>query len=131
MSTASTGAPRLRALRGATTIAADDPEAIVAGTGELLRAMLERNSVRPEDVVSIVFTATPDLRAEFPAAAARHMGLTDVPLLCAAEIAVPGAPGRCVRVLMHLYTPLEPGALDHVYLGEARSLRGHPPGEIT
>lgn len=115
-------APRLAALRGATTADANTADAIAAATAELLRAMLERNSIAPGDVVSIVFTATPDLNADFPAGAARRLGISGTPLLCAAEIAVPGALPRCIRVLMHLYTAQE-GALRHVYLREARRLR--------
>jgi chorismate mutase len=85
--------------------------------------MFERNGVDPDDLVSLLFTATPDLRAEFPAAAARRIGVSDCPLLCAQEIDVAGAIPRCVRVLMHLYTTRERTALRHVYLGEARRLR--------
>jgi chorismate mutase len=113
----------MRALRGATTVAGDDGEQIVAATKELLGAMLERNGVAPEDIVSVVFTATPDLTAEFPAVAARSLGLADVPLLCAAEMAVPGALPRCIRVLLHFNSTVAPGELRHVYLRDARSLR--------
>lgn len=113
----------LRALRGATTTDDDAGPAIVDATVELLREMLARNDVEHDDIVSVVFTATPDLTAEFPAAAARHVGISDVPLLCATEIAVAGAVGRCIRVLMHVYTSLEPAALRHVYLHAARQLR--------
>ena len=118
---------RLYALRGATTAAADEPGAIAAATAELLETMMERNGVQREDLVSLVFTATPDLTAAFPAAAARDLGLGDVPLLCAQEIAVPGAVPRCIRVLMHLYTRRDYASLRHVYLGEARSLREDLP----
>ncbi|MFN2525981.1 MAG: chorismate mutase, partial [Actinomycetota bacterium] len=76
-----------------------------------------------DDVVSLLFTATPDLRAEFPAVAARRLGIAHVPLLCAREIDVPGAVPRCVRVLMHLYTSLGAAELRHIYRGEARGLR--------
>jgi chorismate mutase len=85
--------------------------------------MVARNGVVREDVVSILFTSTQDLDAEFPAAAARGLGMDDVPLLCATEIAVPGAVPRCVRVMMHLYTDRDYAGLRHVYLGAARSLR--------
>lgn len=115
--------PLLRALRGATSVERDDAALIEAATRELLEQMLERNSAAPEDLVSLIFTATPDLTAAFPAAAARELGLGDVPLLCAQEIAVPGALPRCVRVLMHLYTERDYASLRHVYLGEARRLR--------
>jgi chorismate mutase len=96
---------------------------VVEATQELLAAMIERNDVGAEDIVSIVFTATPDIRSEFPAVAARALGLSDVPLLCAAEMAVEGAMPRCIRVLLHLVTDAAPGELRHVYLRDARSLR--------
>lgn len=114
---------RLRALRGATTVASNDAGAIVAATEEVVAALLARNSVDHTDLVSMIFTSTPDLDAEFPAAAARRLGLADVPLLCATEIAVPGAPTRCVRVLVHLYSDRDYASLHHVYLGDARRLR--------
>jgi chorismate mutase len=113
---------RLIALRGATTVEANEAEPILAATGELMGAMLERNRLAPEDLVSCIFTLTADLDAEFPAVAARRMGLSRVPLLCAREIPVPGALPRVIRVLIHCYPPdgTEP---QHVYLGEARRLR--------
>lgn len=116
-------AAKLRALRGATTVPADRPTDIVEATEELLRALLERNELGPEDLVSAVFTATPDLTSEFPAVAARALGLDEVPLLCAQEIPVEGGLERCIRVLLHVYTARSPGELHHVYLNEARSLR--------
>jgi chorismate mutase len=128
MSTTDSGAPpRLRALRGATTVPADDPAAIVAATAELLTAMLERNAVAHDDLVSLVFTTTPDLTAEFPAAAARQIGIADIPLLCSQEIDVPGAVPMCIRVLIHLYTTRDYASLRHVYLGGARQLRTDLP----
>lgn len=114
---------KVHAVRGATTVVADSAEAITAATGELLSEMLERNSLRSEDLISIVFTATPDLSAEFPAVAARALGMADVPLLCAQEIAVPGALGRCIRVLLHVNTDRERRELRHVYLNGAVDLR--------
>ncbi|MDQ3962998.1 MAG: chorismate mutase [Actinomycetota bacterium] len=114
---------RLVALRGATGVATPDAAGIVAATAELLTELMTRNDVVPGDIVSILFTATPDLTAEFPAAAARKLGLDDVALLDAAEIAVPGAPSGIVRVLMHLYSQRAYAELRHVYLGTARSLR--------
>ena len=114
----------LRALRGATSVSADSGAEIVDATAELLEMMLARNGVDPNDIVSVIFTATPDITAEFPAAAARRVGMADIPLLCASEIAVVGAVERCIRVLMHLYTDREPAALDHVYLRDARRLKG-------
>lgn len=113
----------VRAIRGAITVASDEPDAIVDATEELLAAMLARNEIAPDDVISALFTTTPDLTSEFPAAAARRLGLAEVPLLCAAEIAVPGALPRCVRVLLHVTSARARADIDHVYLGEARSLR--------
>jgi chorismate mutase len=123
----SEGPVKLRALRGATTAEANDAGAIIEATAELLREMMRRNDVGPDDVVSMIFTATPDLDAEFPASAARKIGMSHVPLLCAREIDVPDAVGRCVRVLMHLNTSRDPAALKHVYLGDARQLRTDLP----
>ncbi len=113
---------RLFALRGATDVAADERQAILDATATLLCAILERNALSPEDVVSAIFTVTGDLNAEFPAVAARENGFSAVPLLCAREMAVPGAMPRVVRVLMHYYAPEEHRS-QHVYLGEARRLR--------
>lgn len=117
----------LRALRGATTVPANEADAIVAGTAELLRTMLERNDASIDDLVSVLFTTTADLNAEFPAAAARAIGIAHVPLMCAQEIEVPGDVSRCIRVLMHLYTDRDYASLRHVYLGEARQLRTDLP----
>ena len=114
---------RLRALRGATTVSRDDGALVLAATSELLREMTTRNGVQPDDIVSVLFTVTDDLRSEFPARAARELGWRDVPLLCTVEIPVPGALPRCIRVLMHLETTRERSSLRHVYLGEARVLR--------
>ena len=114
---------RMRALRGAITVDGNDRGAIVAATGELLEAMMARNGVDGDDLVSMIFTATPDLDAEFPAIAARRLGLAHVPLLCSVELDVKGAMPRCIRVLMHLYTERGPDALQHVYLRDARELR--------
>ena len=113
---------RLLALRGANTVEANEAEAILAATEVLMRELLERNALRAEDLVSCIFTLTADLDAEFPAVAARRIGLSAVPLLCAREIPVPGALPRVIRVLIHCYLPdgREPR---HVYLGEARRLR--------
>ena len=113
---------RLRALRGAVTVAENESEAILAATHDLVREVMERNELRSEDVVSCIFTCTEDLDAEFPAVAARRMGLSTVPLLCAREITVPGALPRVIRLLVHCYAdPDTPPA--HVYLREAVSLR--------
>ena len=113
---------RLYALRGATTVTANDADAILAATDELMRAILERNALAPENLVSCIFTLTEDLDAEFPAVAARRMGLSAVPLLCTREVPVPGSLPRVIRVLIHCYG--EPGhEAQHVYLGEAVALR--------
>lgn len=120
--TVSESPSRVRAIRGATSVAADTSAAIREGTAELLTAILERNAVQVDDIVSIIFTATPDLYADFPAVAARDLGLSRTPLLCCQEIPVEGALGRCIRVLMHVYTPSD-HAIRHVYLHEARQLR--------
>jgi chorismate mutase len=122
-SSGSPGGERVRALRGATTVERDDPDAIVDATEHLLREMLERNAIEPGDLVSVIFTATPDLVTEFPAAAARRLGLADVPLLCAGEIAVSRATPRCIRILAHAYTRRAAGELHHIYLEGARNLR--------
>ena len=119
----STDTHRVRALRGAITVDRDEPDEVRAATEELLTELFERNGVRTEDIVSVLFTATPDLSSEFPAVAARALGLSDVPLLCAAEIAVPDALPRCIRVLVHLYSKRAAGELRHVYLRDARALR--------
>ena len=118
---------RLCALRGAISVGSDDADAIVAATQELLEALFAKNGVEPEDLVSVLFTATPDLTAQFPAAAARKLGIQDVPLLCAREIDVPDALPRCIRVLIHLYSARARGDLRHVYLGDARQLRSDLP----
>src|SRR5207248_3200214 len=94
----------LRGLRGATTAAANSREAILNATAELLRALQEANGFRPEEVESAIFTSSPDLTAEYPARAARLLGWSDVPLLGAAEVAVPDGLSRCIRVLLHFYT---------------------------
>lgn len=117
----------LRALRGATTVEANDAASIVAGTSELLTEMLDRNAAAIDDLVSLIFTTTPDLNAEFPAAAARSLGIAHVPLLCAQEIEVPGDVPRCIRVMIHLYTTRDYASLRHVYLGAARQLRTDLP----
>jgi chorismate mutase len=114
--------PRLYALRGATSVDADTSAAIAARTAELLRAIIARNSVVVDDIVSVIFSATPDLRADFPAVAARSIGLSHTPLLCCQEIAVEGAVERCVRVLLHVYLPAG-SDVRHVYLHGARQLR--------
>jgi chorismate mutase len=116
----------LRAVRGATSVAEDTSDAIRDGTAELLGEVLVRNGLVADDLVSIIFTATEDLTADFPAVAARDIGLGGVPLLCSREIPVVGALGRCIRVMVHCYAPAD-RAIRHVYLHEARQLRTDLP----
>ena len=113
---------RLFALRGASSVDRNDAQAILGATEWLLREILKLNDLHPSDVVSCIFTLTEDLDAEFPAVAARRMGLSKVPLLCAREIPVPGSLPQVIRVMIHAYAPAEADP-QHVYLGEARSLR--------
>jgi chorismate mutase len=113
---------RLVALRGANSVTDNTAEAILSATDELMRAILARNTLEAADLVSCIFTLTPDLDAQFPAVAAREMGLSNVPLLCAREIPVPGALPKVIRVMIHAYLP-EGTAAEHVYLGEAIKLR--------
>lgn len=113
---------RLRALRGAITVERNDAEAILSATEELLRAVMERNSLEAGDLVSCIFTCTGDLDAEFPAVAARGLGLDSVPLLCAREIDVPKALPRVIRLMVHCYAP-EDAEAEHVYLRGATVLR--------
>ena len=104
----------------------DTSEAIRECTAELLSEVLARNELVAEDLVSIIFTATPDLTADFPAVAAREIGLSEVPLLCTREIPVVGALGMCIRVMVHCYAPPD-RTIRHVYLHEARQLRTDLP----
>jgi chorismate mutase len=113
---------RLFAVRGAAQAEANEPAAILAATEELMRGLIERNRLEPEAMVSCLFTTTEDLDAEFPAVAARDLGLTMVPLMCCREIPVPGSMPRVIRVLLHFYAPAE-HAPAHVYVGEAQKLR--------
>lgn len=113
----------MRAIRGATTVSHDDPALIREAVTELLEAILNDNDVVPAEVVSAVFTATPDLVSEFPAHAARLFGWTDIPLLCAQELPVHGALPRCIRVLMHVETRKFRHEIRHAYLREAVLLR--------
>jgi len=114
---------RLRAIRGAITIERDEPELVYAATRELLSEIVARNGVDLEHIISVIFTVTPDVRSAFPAMAARSMGWLDIPLLCTQEIPVPGAMARCIRVLLHIESDRKRSAIQHVYLGEAQSLR--------
>ena len=113
---------RLYALRGAVTVTANDAEAILEATEELMRELLTRNDLGPDGLVSCLFTLTEDLDAQFPAVAARRIGLAGVPLLCAREIPVPGAMPRVIRVLIHCYLA-DGSSPQHVYLRDAQRLR--------
>ena len=118
---------RLLALRGATTCEVDTKDEIEAKTQALVREMLARNDVSHDDLVSIIFTATDDLTAEFPATAARQLGLGDVPLLCARELDVVHGMKRTIRVMMHFYGEQVRADLHHVYLEGTRALRDDLP----
>ena len=118
---------RLLALRGAITLGADTKDEVSEKTQRLVKEMLARNDVNHDDLVSIIFTATDDVTAEFPAAAARALGLGDVPLLCARELGIAHGMPLCVRVLMHLYSECRRDELHHVYLEGARNLRDDLP----
>jgi chorismate mutase len=113
----------VRAIRGAVQVDANERAAILEATTELVNEVMTRNRLVTGKVISVVFTATPDLTAEFPALAARKIGFQDVPLLCATEIDVPGALPRVVRLLMHVETSLPRTRLQHVYLRGAAVLR--------
>lgn len=115
----------VRALRGATTIDEDTPEQITERVGGLLKVLFDRNGVHTDDLISIVFNATDDVRSMFPAAGARRMfpGLAEVPLLNCRELDVEGALPRCIRVLAHLYTERSRDDLRHVFLEGATALR--------
>jgi chorismate mutase len=113
----------LRGVRGATRLSADDPAEMTEAVVELLTAVLERNGLTTDDVVSVVLTSTPDLRCAFPAAAAREAGFGEVPLLCAQEIDVAGALERVVRVLAHVETDRPRDEVQHIYLRGAEVLR--------
>ena len=117
----------VRAIRGAIQVDANERDEILKGASELVTEVLHRNDVDPADLISIVFTATPDLTAEFPAYAARRLGLTDVPLLCATEMSVPGAMPRVLRLLAHVDTDRARSELRHVYLRGAAALRTDLP----
>lgn len=113
----------VRAIRGATRVDADTGEQISTRTAELVRTVLDRNQLAAGDVISFVLTATPDLRAAFPAAAVRDAGITDVPLMCAQELDVDGAMPRVIRLMAHVETTAERAAIRHVYLHGTESLR--------
>ena len=115
---------RLFALRGAATVDRNEPDAILTATEALMQEIMERNALGPDDVVSCIFTLTDDLDAEFPAVAARNMGFSAVPLLCAREVPVPGSMPRIIRVLMHYHAP-DAHVPRHTYLRCAPSHRAY------
>ncbi len=112
-----------RGIRGATSVDVNDAAAIITATRELLERIVAANDLLVEDVISVIFTATPDLDAAYPARAAREMGWMNTPLLCMQEMVVAGSLPRCIRVLVLWNTDLSPDQVRHVYLGRARALR--------
>ncbi|HIE97777.1 MAG TPA: chorismate mutase [Planctomycetes bacterium] len=114
----------VRGIRGATSVEADVPEQIREATRELIEEILKRNEITDfDDVISAVFTTTQDLVSTFPAEAARHIGMTTVPLLCALEIPVEGSMQKCIRILLHVNSDRKPAEIEHVYLRDAEKLR--------
>jgi chorismate mutase len=124
-----------RGIRGATDVHANDADAIITATRELLERIVTANDVSVDDVTSVILTATPDLDAAYPARAAREMGWVNTPLLCMQEMAVAGSLPRCIRVLVHWNTDRALEQIRHVYLGQARALRpdlvAHPPTSVN
>ena len=117
----------VRAVRGAIQVDEDDRQQVLDATTELLESVLARNELSHDDLISVIFTATPDIRSEFPAYAARQMGIIDVPLLCASELDVPGAMPRVLRLLAHVETDRSRNEIRHVYLRGAAALRTDLP----
>jgi chorismate mutase len=113
----------VRAVRGAIQLDVDEREHVLSSTRELVSAVMEANDLSTDDVISIVFTSTSDLRSEFPAVAARELGMGDVPLMCAQELDIAGAMPRVIRLMAHVTTPLSRGEITHVYLRGAAALR--------
>lgn len=113
----------VRAIRGAIQLEVDEREHLLKSTAELVTKVLHANQVSTADLISIWFTATPDVVSEFPALAARELGLGDVPLMCSVEMNVPGAMPRVIRLMMHVESPLERGQIQHIYLRGAAGLR--------
>ncbi len=112
-----------RGIRGATTVERNSREEILAATTELLQLLIRKNELRAEDVTSAIFTVTADLDAEFPALAARHLGWTEVALMCMQEIPVPNSLGKCIRILLHVNTTRSAAEIQHVYIRGAVHLR--------
>ncbi len=117
----------VRGLRGATTVDADTVAQVTERSQELMREIMARNGLVEDDIVSVLFTATADVTSAFPATAVREIGFGAVPLLCAAEIAVPGSMPLCIRVLLHVYTRRSREEMHHVYLHGAQGLRDDLP----
>jgi chorismate mutase len=117
----------VRGLRGATTLEADTVEQVTERSQELMRQIMVRNDLCEDDIVSVIFTATADVNSAFPATAIREIGFGAVPLLCAAEIAVPGSMPLCIRVLLHVHTTKTKEEIHHVYLHGAQGLRDDLP----
>lgn len=113
----------VRAIRGATQLDVDERDHLLSSVDELIRAVLEQNELSSDDLISMLFTATPDLHSEFPALAARQLGIGDVPLLCTQELDVSGAMPRVIRVMLHVETALSKAEVRHVYLRGAAALR--------
>jgi chorismate mutase len=118
---------RVRAIRGATTVDRDTRDEVIGRTKELVRAVVERNALDPEDLISILFTATDDIRSAFPAEAAREAGFTHVPLMCARELDIENGIPRCIRIMVHVQTSRPTAELRHPYLHGARQLRTDLP----
>ena len=119
--------PSVRAVRGATTVEVDTPEAITERVVALLRQILDRNGLDEDDLISILFTATEDIVSTFPATAARSMGLGAVPLICARELSIAGSVRQCIRVMLHVTTDRHRDQIHHVYLEGAQGLRDDLP----
>jgi chorismate mutase len=117
----------VRGLRGATTVEADTVDQVTQRSQELMREIMVRNELNEDDIVSVLFTATADVTSLFPATAIREIGFGAVPLLCAAEIAVPGAMPLCIRVLLHVHSTKSKDEIHHVYLHGAQGLRDDLP----
>lgn len=113
----------VRAIRGATQVEVNTAEAITSATQELILEILAVNSLTPDDVISVLFTSSPDLNSAFPAAAARSVGFENTPLICSVEIDVPGALPRTIRVMAHVETDLSKNEVAHIYLHGAKALR--------
>jgi chorismate mutase len=113
----------VRAVRGATQLEVDEREHLLERVAELIRAVLDANELSTDDLISVLFTVTPDICSEFPAVAGRQVGLVDVPLICAKEIDVPGALPRVVRMMLHTESARKRDEIQHVYLHGAVALR--------